>query len=65
MEKLPGITYTVDEQNDRAVLVLDLKRYRDLWEDLFDAILAEVSREDADYIPLAEFEKQLKEEGKL
>ncbi len=65
MEKLPGITYTVDEQNDRAVLVLDLKLHRELWEDLFDAILAEMSRKDPDYMPLAEFEKQLKEEGKL
>ncbi len=37
---MEGIRYMVDEQGQRVAVVIDLKRYGDLWEDFYDTLLA-------------------------
>jgi hypothetical protein len=39
---MKGIQYLTNEQGDRTAVVIDLKKYRDLWEDFQDAIIAKM-----------------------
>lgn len=61
---MKGIQYLTDEQGQRNAVVIDLKRYKDLWEDFQDAITAKM-REKEPKIPLEDVEKRLKAQGKL
>ena len=42
---LKGIQFMVDDSGDKSAVVIDLKRHRRLWEDVYDQLLAE-SRKD-------------------
>ena len=61
---MKGIQYLTDENGARNAVVIDLKRYKDLWEDFQDAITAKI-REKEPKIPLEEVEKRLRAQGKL
>ena len=61
---MKGIQYLTDESGARNAVVIDLKQYKDLWEDFQDAITAKM-REDEPKISLEEAERRLKEQGKL
>jgi hypothetical protein len=61
---MKGIQYITDEAGERTAVILDLKKYRDLWEDIEDAIIAKM-RKNEPKIPLNEVEKRLKSKGKI
>jgi hypothetical protein len=37
---LPGIHFVVGEGGEKVAVQIDLKRYGDLWEDIYDTLLA-------------------------
>jgi hypothetical protein len=39
-----GVRYLVDDQGDKTAVVLDLRLHGDLWEDVYDALLARKRR---------------------
>ena len=61
---MKGIQYLTNERGERTAVVIDLKRYKDLWEDFQDAIIAKM-REKEPKVPIEEVEKRLKAQGKL
>jgi hypothetical protein len=36
-----GITFMIDSQGKKTAAVIDLRRYRKLWEDFYDTALAQ------------------------
>lgn len=64
MEQLPGITYTTDRKNNRIVVVMDMERYGELWQDMYDGIIAEM-RKGEPVLTLDQLKNQLKAEGKI
>lgn len=61
---IPGIQFVTDAEGRRVAVQLDLKEWGELWEDIYDNIVAE-SRKGEPTIPLAEFEAELQAEGLL
>ena len=43
---MKGIQFLVDDTGEKKAVLIDLKKYGDLWEDLYDAILARQRREE-------------------
>ena len=56
---MEGITYTVDAKGKRTGVILDLKKYGEIWEDLYDSLLVE-QRKNEPSVSLEAFEKRLK-----
>ena len=44
LKEMPGIEFVVDARGRRKSVVIDLVRYGALWEDLFDAYVAQQRR---------------------
>lgn len=38
---MEGLSYIVDEKGRKRAVVVDLSRHGDLWEDVYDAMIAE------------------------
>ena len=64
MSTMEGIHYVTDDQNRKIAVQIDLKKYKEQWEDFYDSIIAE-SRKDEEKKPLSEVIAGLKEKGKL
>ena len=64
MEAIKGIQYVVDESGERTAVLIDLKEHRELWEDLYDTLIAE-QRRDEPRESLDEVKKRLRQLGKL
>lgn len=43
---MEGITYIIDQTNNRRYVQIDLDKYGELWEDFQDTIEAELSKND-------------------
>jgi hypothetical protein len=39
--RMSGITFMVDSHGEKTAAVIDLRRYRKLWEDFYDTVLVE------------------------
>ena len=37
---MPGIEFLIDRKGRKKAVLIDLKKHKDLWEDLYDAYLA-------------------------
>ncbi len=59
-----GIQFVTDEKGRKVAVQLDLKKHRELWEDIED-ILVSRSRRYEKRIPLEKVEASLVESGKL
>jgi hypothetical protein len=59
-----GIQFFVDDTGGTKAVLIDLKKYGDLWEDLYDAIPAH-ERKDAPRESFETIQKRLCEKGKL
>jgi hypothetical protein len=59
-----GIQFVTDAEGRRVAVQLDLREWGELWEDIYDNIVAE-GREGEPTMPLAEFEAELRAEGLL
>jgi hypothetical protein len=46
LHKVKGISFLVDEGNEKQAVVIDLKRHRDLWEDFYDTLLTKDREKD-------------------
>ncbi len=61
---MEGIRFVTDEKGEKVAVLLDLERYGELWEDIYDQILIErrkgEKRESFDAV-----EKRLIKTGKL
>ena len=61
---MTGIQFITDEAGQRTAVVIDLKKYKALWED-FEDVLVSRSRRHEKRIPLARVKADLIKSGKL
>jgi hypothetical protein len=59
-----GIQFVTDAEGRKVAVQLDLKEWGELWEDIYDNIVAD-SRKGEITMPLEEFEAELRTEGLL
>ncbi len=59
-----GIKYIVDEKGEKTAVVIDLKKYGELWEEL-EGLLLYLERKDEPRLTLEEVQERLKNLGKL
>ena len=59
-----GIQFVTDPEGPKTAVLLDLKEWGELWEDIYDNIVANARASEATD-SLEDFEKQLRTEGLL
>jgi hypothetical protein len=59
-----GVQFVTDSDGQRIAVLLDLKEWGELWEDIYDNMIAD-ERMGESTIPLEEFESELRAEGLL
>jgi hypothetical protein len=55
---IKGIHFVVDENGNKIAVQIDLKKYRNLWEDFYDTLIA-ASRTDEPRETLEEVQRRL------
>ena len=55
---MEGINYVMDDKNEKVAVQIDLRKYGELWEDLYDSLIAGL-RKDEEKIPLEEVIREL------
>jgi hypothetical protein len=63
-EAMTGIQYVTDEKGRKVAVQIDLKKHRELWEDIED-VLASRSRRHEKRVPLEKVKAGLIKSGKL
>ncbi len=58
MKTLSGIRFLVDARGRRTAVQIDLKRHAELWEDIYDNLVA-AQREKDPLIPLEQVRREL------
>ena len=61
---MKGIQFIVNEKGDRTSVLIDLKEHGDLWEDIYDTLVAQ-SRTEEPRESLESVKRRLREQGKL
>ena len=61
---LKGVQFVVNENGEKTAVVIDLRRHGRLWEDLYDAMLAEQRRHEPRE-SLDQVKRRLPERGKF
>lgn len=61
---MKGIQFLVDDAGEKKAVLIDLKTYGDLWEDLYNTILAH-ERKDEPRESFDAVQKRLRRRGKL
>ncbi len=61
---MTGIQYVTDEQGRKVAVQIDLKRYRELWEDIEDVLVSR-SRKNEKRVPLDKVKAGLVKKCKL
>lgn len=61
---MEGIHFLIDEQGEKTAVQIDLGKYGELWEDIYDAIIAQ-ERQDEPRESLHEVKERLRQHGKL
>lgn len=61
---MDGIQYIVTEQGDKTAVLIDLKKYKSIWEDFYDLLVAK-SRENESRVSLQDVKDKLIKQGKL
>jgi hypothetical protein len=59
-----GIRFVTDENGNRVAVQLDLDEWGELWEDIYDNMVADERRGEP-AVPLDEVERELRAEGRL
>ena len=59
-----GVQFVTDSDGQKVAVLLDLKEWGELWEDIYDNMTAD-ERGGEGSMPLAEFEAELRAEGLL
>lgn len=63
-EAMTGIQFLTDEKGRKVAVQIDLKKHRDLWEDIEDVLVSR-SRRNEKRIPLEKVKAGLVKSGKL
>ena len=63
-ENVKGVQFLVDNRGKKTGVVIDLREYRELWEDFYDAALARARRKEPRE-SLAAVRRRLRRSGKL
>jgi hypothetical protein len=63
-EDMTGIQYVTDEKGRKVAVQIDLKKHRELWEDIEDLLVSR-SRRNEKRIPLEKVKAGLIKSGKL
>ncbi len=61
---MKGIQFVTDETGRKTAVLIDLKKYGELWEDIYDSLLAR-QRADEPRETLESVKKRLRKQGKL
>jgi hypothetical protein len=61
---LEGIQFVINERGEKTAVQIDLKKHSELWEDIYDALIAK-SRLNEPRETLEEVKQRLIEQGKL
>jgi hypothetical protein len=61
---MSGIQYVTDEKGRKVAVQIDMKKHRDLWEDIQDVLVSR-SRRQEKRIPLEKVKSGLLKSGKL
>lgn len=61
---MKGIQFLVDDNNKKTAVQIDLNIYGELWEDFYDALLVELTKNEPT-TTFDDFMDELKEEGRL
>lgn len=61
---MQGIQYLTNEKGEKVAVQIDLRRYGDLWEDVYDSLIAR-ARSDEPRESLASVKKRLIKQRKL
>lgn len=56
---MKGVQFTTDQQGHRVAVVLDLKEWGEIWEDIYDAMVA-MERAGEPAIRLEDFEADIR-----
>lgn len=64
MQPIKGVQFVTDVEGNRVAVVLDLQEWGELWEDIYDNMLASERAEEPG-MTLDQFEAELREEGLL
>lgn len=59
-----GVQFVTDSEGDKVAVLLDLKEWGEIWEDIYDNLLAD-GRQGEPTIPLEQFEAELRAERLL
>jgi PHD/YefM family antitoxin component YafN of YafNO toxin-antitoxin module len=59
-----GVQFVTDTEGRKVAVLLDLEEWGELWEDIYDNIIADERAEEPSR-PLEEFEHELRAEGLL
>lgn len=43
---MEGINYVVNDKGEKTAVLIDLKKYGDLWEDFYDSLIAAIRSEE-------------------
>ena len=61
---MKGIQFVTDERGQKTAVLIDLKKYGELWEDFYDSLIA-TRRADEPRESLEEVRRRLQRQGKL
>jgi hypothetical protein len=64
MQTMKGVQFVTDAEGHKVAVVLDLQEWGELWEDIYDNMLA-TERAGETGMTLDEFEVELRKEGLL
>ncbi len=56
---MKGIQYVLNDKDERVAVQIDLKKHGDLWEDIYDSIVAD-SRKNEERVSLKDLKENLK-----
>jgi hypothetical protein len=61
---MKGIQFVTDEMGRKTAVLIDLKKYGELWEDIYDSLVV-LKRADEPRESLESVKKRLQKQGKL
>lgn len=61
---MEGIQYIVNRKGEKTAVLMDIRKHADLWEDVYDALLAE-KRKHEPRESLESVRRSLQKQGKL
>jgi hypothetical protein len=64
MQEIKGVQFVTDSLGHKVAVLLDLREWGELWEDIYDSMIAK-ERVDEPLMKLGDFEEELRREGLL